>query len=264
LRKSSSAGHSRKAAHSVDDIPIAQRDRFTPAVTTMTSLRRQRNYLTRMVFFVLGIAIASLFALTTFYLTRGAEVVNTSGASSVPAATADADVVLGHYRYTEAPASELRSIGGGFKLRPAAANKFQSMISAAKAAGVKVTTISAFRSVAEQQKLFFEVKAQRAQVTTERAEVSAPPNHSEHHTGYAVDVGDGNVPSANLNQSFDKTAAYKWLQANAPRYSFELSFPQGNRQGVSYEPWHWRYVGDSDSLETFYKARKSQPAGNSQ
>jgi len=51
------------------------------------------------------------------------------------------------------------------------------------------------------------------------------------------------------------------LSANAARYSFELSFAKNNRQGVSYEPWHWRYVGDRDSLETFYKAQnlKSRP-----
>jgi zinc D-Ala-D-Ala carboxypeptidase len=66
------------------------------------------------------------------------------------------------------------------------------------------------------------------------------------------------TPGANLNQSFDQTAAFKWLSANAARYSFELSFRQNNAQGVSYEPWHWRYIGDSDSLETFYKAKKAQ------
>ncbi|MEM1310980.1 MAG: D-alanyl-D-alanine carboxypeptidase family protein, partial [Cyanobacteria bacterium P01_H01_bin.153] len=46
-----------------------------------------------------------------------------------------------------------------------------------------------------------------------------------------------------------------WLETNAARYSFELSFPEGNAQGVQYEPWHWRYVGDPDSLETFYQDR---------
>jgi D-alanyl-D-alanine carboxypeptidase len=70
-----------------------------------------------------------------------------------------------------------------------------------------------------------------------------------------VDIGDANVPAVNLSQSFEQTAAYRWLEANAARYSFEISFSKDNKQGVSYEPWHWRYVGDSDSLKTFYKAR---------
>jgi zinc D-Ala-D-Ala carboxypeptidase len=264
LRKSRPAARSRNAAQSaVDDIPIAQRDRFTPAVTTMTGLRRQRNHMARAMFFTMGISIASLMVLAFFYFGRTPESSNSVASSSESVATIEnSDVVLGHFRYEEAPANELTSIGGKFKLRSMAANKFRAMVAAARSAGVNITTISAFRSVAEQQHLFFDVKAQRAQVTTKRAEVSAPPHHSEHHTGYAVDLGDGNTPGANLNQGFDQTAAYKWLQTNAARYSFELSFPQGNAQGVSYEPWHWRYVGDSNSLETFYKAHKSQPSAN--
>jgi zinc D-Ala-D-Ala carboxypeptidase len=166
------------------------------------------------------------------------------------------DTVLGHFRYEEAPASELVPIGGGLQMRKAAAKKYQSMLAAARGAGVKITTISAFRSVAEQNRLFFEVGASRVQGPKKRAEVSAPPKHSEHHTGYAIDIGDATVPATNLNENFATTPAYKWLKANAARYGFELSFPKGNAQGVSYEPWHWRYVGDSDSLETFYKARK--------
>jgi zinc D-Ala-D-Ala carboxypeptidase len=265
LRKSHPAGRSRNAAQSVDDIPIAQRDRFTPAVTTMTGLRRQRNHLAQAMFFTMGVSIASLMALAFFYFGRTMEENNPVASSNGSvAAVEESDAMLGHLRYAEAPAAELKSIGGRFKLRSAAANKFQAMVAAARSAGVNITTISAFRSVAEQQRLFFDVKAERAQVTAKRAEVSAPPHHSEHHTGYAVDLGDSNAPGANLNQSFENTAAYKWLQANAPRYSFELSFPQDNAQGVSYEPWHWRYVGDSESLETFYKARKAQPAANPQ
>ncbi|MGL5033031.1 MAG: D-alanyl-D-alanine carboxypeptidase family protein, partial [Microcystaceae cyanobacterium] len=49
------------------------------------------------------------------------------------------------------------------------------------------------------------------------------------------------------------------LKNNAARYDFEMSFTPGNAQGVSYEPWHWRFVGDRASLETFYRARNLQP-----
>ncbi|MEM7758056.1 MAG: D-alanyl-D-alanine carboxypeptidase family protein, partial [Cyanobacteria bacterium P01_A01_bin.40] len=79
--------------------------------------------------------------------------------------------------------------------------------------------------------------------------------YSEHHTGYAVDIGDGNAPATHLETDFANTAAFRWLEQNALKYSFELSFPPDNKQGVSYEPWHWRFVGDRDSLETFYKVR---------
>jgi zinc D-Ala-D-Ala carboxypeptidase len=256
LSKSRSPKRTGHESQSGDDIPIAQRDRFTPAVTTMTSLRRQRHYLARVTFFVGGILMASLLAMFLLYFSPN-PIVQQSAGNRVT--TVETDALLGHLPYEEAPVNEMTLIGGGLKLRSAAAESFQSMKAAAKLAGVNITTISAFRSIAEQQHLFFGVKAQRAQITTKRAEVSAPPRYSEHHTGYALDLGDGQAPGTNLHQDFDQTAAYQWLRANVSRYSFELSFPQGNAQGVSYEPWHWRYVGNSDSLKTFAKARKMKP-----
>lgn len=168
------------------------------------------------------------------------------------------DNLLGHLPYEEAPAAELESItpDGSHRLRKAAAQAYQEMEQAALASGVSLVPISTFRSVKEQETVFFEIKAQRGQVATKRAEVSAPPGYSEHHTGYAMDIGDGNMPSTNLSVSFEQTQAFQWLKDNAAFYSFELSFPKNNPQGVSYEPWHWRFVGDRQSLETFYKARK--------
>jgi D-alanyl-D-alanine carboxypeptidase len=142
------------------------------------------------------------------------------------------------------------------RLRKAAAKAFIEMQSDARRSGVILMPISAFRSKATQEKLFFEVKKQRNQQTRKRAEVSAPPGYSEHHTGYAIDIGDGRAPATNLSSSFANTAAFRWLQNNAAQYSFELSFPENNPQGINYEPWHWRFVGDSHSLETFYKAQQ--------
>ncbi len=253
------------AAQPADDIPIAQRDRYTPPAAHPTIIKSRRRQQFRRL-----ILVAAMFGLLMLgavliknSLSSNSNQVSTAAPNS-PAINGDnsspaADTLLHHFRYEEAPADRLVAIGGGLQLRRSAAKEFRSMIAAARAAGVNITTISAFRSVADQQRLFFDIKAERAQAATKRAEVSAPPNYSEHHTGYAVDLGDGNTPAANLNQDFEKTAAFQWLSANAARYSFELSFGQNNSQGVSYEPWHWRYVGDSDSLETFYKAKNSVP-----
>jgi len=165
--------------------------------------------------------------------------------------------LLGHLPYDVAPTSTLAPVtaDGSFKMRSVAAQKFQEMQAAAKAEGVNLAIISAFRDLETQEQLFFGVKEQRSQDATKRAEVSAPPGYSEHHTGYALDIGDGNAPATNLETDFAKTAAFRWLEQNALKYSFEMSFPPDNKQGVSYEPWHWRFVGDRDSLETFYKVR---------
>lgn len=169
------------------------------------------------------------------------------------------DTLLGHYPYSEAPLGELQTLSNEprIQLRRPAAESFDAMVQAAKAQGVILMPLSGFRSISDQQYLFFDIKAERGQLATKRAEVSAPPGYSEHHTGYAIDVGDGKVPATNLNTDFEKTEAFQWLQQNAPRFSFEISFTPNNPQGVSYEPWHWRFVGDIKSLETFYKTRQT-------
>jgi D-alanyl-D-alanine carboxypeptidase len=164
--------------------------------------------------------------------------------------------LLGHFPYKEAPQSELQTLpGSSEKLRRPAAEKFTAMVEAARAEGIHLVPLSGFRSVAEQEHVFFDVKAERGQTATTRADVSAPPGHSEHHTGYALDIGDADYPDTNLQIDFEKTKAFQWLQKNAAFYSFEMSFAKNNPMGVSYEPWHWRFVGDRDSLETFYRAR---------
>ncbi len=172
----------------------------------------------------------------------------------------DPNAVLGHRPYNEAPRSDLKPItaDGQIQLRTAAADSYLAMEAAARADGVILSTISGFRSVEDQQSIFFEVKAQRNQDASQRAEVSAPPGYSEHHTGYAVDIGDANVPATNLSPRFENTAAFRWLEEHAARFNFELSFTRANAQGIAYEPWHWRSVGDRHSLETFYKGSRGQ------
>ena len=105
------------------------------------------------------------------------------------------------------------------------------------------------------------MKSERNQTAMERAKVSAPPGYSEHSTGYAVDLGDGDDPATNLSESFEQTRAFRWLQDHAASYHFTLSFPALNPQGVSYEPWHWRFEGSADALRLFEPARRLATGG---
>ena len=164
--------------------------------------------------------------------------------------------LLGHFPYSEAPAAQLVSVAPGVQLQAEAADALEAMQAAAAADGVQLRVLSAFRSVALQKQIFFDVKSERNQSALERAQVSAPPGFSEHSTGYAVDLGDGLEPDTDLSTRFETTAAYRWLQSHANRYHFTLSFPQGNRQGVSYEPWHWRFEGSAPALQTFEAAQR--------
>lgn len=248
-----------------EDIPVAQRDVNRTSIGTNSQIKLipPRKLPIGLIAAGLGIFLAGgivVRLVTTRQTPKIAAISKSSGNTGdrINQATGNnpaADSVLNHFPYAEAIERDLVSIGGGFRLRPAAATKFQAMVNAARSSGVNITTISAFRSVEDQKRLFFGIGAERGQQPIKRAEVSAPPKYSEHHTGYALDLGDAAVPATNLNQNFETTPAYKWLKANAARYSFELSFPKDNIQKVSYEPWHWRFVGDINSLETFYKAR---------
>jgi zinc D-Ala-D-Ala carboxypeptidase len=246
---------------SSDDIPVAVRDtndagskiKIQPPILIMGGLTG---------FVLLAVTSGFFFSVTTPKPTANS-VVEPISSTPTPVATNTLvnNTVLGHFEYAEALESELAPIkaDGKIKMHKSAAVKFQAMVAAARSAGVILVPISGFRSLQEQKQLFFGVGAQRNQTPAERAALSAPPGHSEHHTGYAVDIGDVTVPATNLQANFDNTKAYQWLQANAARFSFEISFPKNNLQGVSYEPWHWRFVGDSDSLETFYKAKNIKP-----
>lgn len=162
-----------------------------------------------------------------------------------------------HLSYPVNPEVTLQEVGRVL-LRPAAARAFDNMARTARQEGVHIVLRSGYRSPEHQAQLFYGVAADRGISLAARARVSAPPGYSEHHTGYAVDLDDGQTPRT-LRQSFERTPAGKWLMENARRFCFELSFPRGNAQGIAYEPWHWRFIGSVDALRTFASARARYP-----
>jgi D-alanyl-D-alanine carboxypeptidase len=48
-------------------------------------------------------------------------------------------------------------------------------------------------------------------------------------------------------ESFEHTEAFAWLQGHAAAYGFRMSYPRGNVHGISYEPWHWFWIGGDQS-----------------
>jgi D-alanyl-D-alanine carboxypeptidase len=128
------------------------------------------------------------------------------------------------------------------------------MARSANAMGVSLMPISGFRTV-EAQTALFNRQIERKGSKEAAARWSAPPGYSEHHTGYVLDIADKLHPESDLQMSFQETPAYQWLMTNASQFGFELSFPSNNFQGVSFEPWHWRYVGSSRAIQVFAIAK---------
>lgn len=189
-------------------------------------------------------ALAALVAFALWNLTR-------------PAVGPRPAKLLGHLAYAVANPSALEPVdrSGEILMQPVAASALRKLQRAAVADGVLVVPVSGFRTLGHQHRLFYDGAAENSQTLAQRAFTCAPPGFSEHHTGYALDLGDGAYEESKLNLKFKDTKAYRWLAKNAARFHFELSFPDGNRQKVSYEPWHWRFVGDQRSFRTFYYAR---------
>lgn len=169
-------------------------------------------------------------------------------------------VKFGHHRYREARTVDLaeagpyRASGRRVKMRAPAASAFQKMAEAARRDGVSLIPISGFRSREYQRGLFERARRKYGDSEREAAKWVAPPGYSEHHTGWTLDLGDGDAPDTDVDQSFEKTKAFLWLRAHAADHQFELSFPLDNPQGVSYEPWHWRFLGEPESRRLFHPA----------
>lgn len=121
-------------------------------------------------------------------------------------------------------------------LTPAAARAWEAMRTSARRGGIELQAISGFRSL-DYQAAILRRKLDRGLTLDAILTVNAAPGYSEHHSGCALDIGCPGEPPA--EESFELTAAFRWLRDNAIRFGFHLSYPRGNRFGIVYEPWHW-------------------------
>lgn len=114
----------------------------------------------------------------------------------------------------------------------------RGLLETAKAGGITLFVKSAYRSFDEQKS----VKSSYSVIYGKgnASQFSADQGYSEHQLGTTVDF-----ITTGLNGNFagfEKTQAYAWMQNNAYKYGFILSYPENNSYYI-FEPWHWRYVG---------------------
>ena len=139
-------------------------------------------------------------------------------------------------------------------LQTVACDAFLSMQKAAAADGVTVWMQSGYRSVKYQTSLYerktkyyLDKGYDNAAAREKAAAVVNPPGYSEHNCGLAADL---NSPEhTTLDTGFADTAAFRWLCENAEQYGFILRYPKEAESvtGITYEPWHWRYVGPENA-----------------
>lgn len=127
-----------------------------------------------------------------------------------------------------------------------------NMLEAGKKEGLQFVVCSAYRSVERQTKLFEEDVQKLIQqgysyleAYKTVAEETMPPGCSEHSTGLAFDIVAMDYQM--LDEGQEKTTENMWLQEHCTEYGFILRYPKGREDitGISYESWHFRYVGES-------------------
>lgn len=126
-----------------------------------------------------------------------------------------------------------------------AVDELNAMLKAANDSGVNIFVVSSYRSVRYQTGLYnnevqkwvnqgYDNEAAKKKAAT----IVAVPGTSDHNLGLAVDLNS-------VEESFENTRQFAWLQEHAEEYGFVMRFPK-NKQDITkiiYEPWHYRYVG---------------------
>jgi len=129
--------------------------------------------------------------------------------------------------------------GRPFILTSETAVAWRQMRAAAVSDNIILNPASGFRSYLYQKNLI------QNQLSNGRSLVdiltgNAIPGYSEHHTGRAIDIcADSNISE----NEFYKTDTFAWMLENAARFNFRLSYPENNKCGMIFEPWHWLYIG---------------------
>ncbi len=139
-----------------------------------------------------------------------------------------------------------------------AIDQLESMLKSAQDGGVQLYLVSAYRTPERQAALFekkvasFEKEGfDRQEAEIQASQWVARPNTSEHNLGLAADLVSSNWYSNNddLTKEFEDTEHFKWLMENCAEYGFILRYPKDKQHitGVTYEPWHFRYVGEESA-----------------
>ena len=127
----------------------------------------------------------------------------------------------------------------GFQFEASGRDSLAAFVQACRREGYTCYIDNTYRSRATQQWMWDNSVSTKmaAGMTYEEAVVEAgktlaKPGHSEHETGLAVDI-------------LGTEGMYTWMAEHCYDYGFVLRYPDNRYEitGITYEPWHLRYVG---------------------
>lgn len=132
------------------------------------------------------------------------------------------------------------------------------LLKEAEKQGIDLKVISGYRSFGEQGAL---KNGYTVTYGSGANKFSADQGYSEHQLGTTIDFTTSKIGA--YFEKFKTTESFDWLLANAHRYGFILSYPEGNSY-YQFEPWHWRFVGKNlaqmlfEEKESFYDLNQNR------
>ncbi|MEA4814311.1 MAG: M15 family metallopeptidase [Oscillospiraceae bacterium] len=107
----------------------------------------------------------------------------------------------------------------------------------------KISAVSGWRSREEQQEIYDQSLRDNGAAFTEQ--FVAKPDHSEHQTGLAIDLGLRKAEIDFIRPYFPYSGICRTFREKAVAYGFVERYPKGKEAvtGIAHEPWHFRYVG---------------------
>lgn len=126
------------------------------------------------------------------------------------------------------------------------AQPLEELFAAAREAGYAPYVNSGFRTRDDQEQILEDrIEGYEAEglapddAEREARRWVAEPGTSEHELGLAVDIND----------ALGDEGLYDWLAEHAHEYGFIQRYPSDKADvtGISFEPWHYRYVGVEDA-----------------
>ena len=139
---------------------------------------------------------------------------------------------------------------GPHLLRESAARALEEMFHEATEEGLVLLARNGYRPH-ERQEMFHQIAIDRWGLEEGRR-ISAVPGHSEHQLGLAMDLTTHSIDEK-LVEEFAQTPEGIWVNQNAHRFGFIISYPYGREEdtGFIYEPWHIRFVGVEAATEMY-------------
>ncbi len=227
-------------------------------------MKRKRRHRLRGVFIILFCAVAALFAFDA--ATEGNILGRIKTKASLVLSPIDKDAVStdddawqlilvnGENPLPDDFSVELTPLSNGHKVDSRVYPYLQKMFDDARSQGILPAISSSYRTGEEQQAELdqktreFENQGYAPDEALEIAKTwAALPGTSEHQTGLALDIttADAKLQSADI--------VWNWLRKNSYKYGFIVRYPANKVDitGISNEPWHFRYVGQSAAEEIY-------------